>query len=114
MKKSPLLLALIAILLPACQSPLDQQIIEDQDLVRFDRAHFQGYGDFALTFETVYYVLSPDYNVYMDIQQAINLEIYRQFEERQIRFAYPTQTLYLNHGSRNTAPEQTAASIQPA
>ena len=31
MKKSPLLLALIAILLPACQSPLDQQIIEDQD-----------------------------------------------------------------------------------
>jgi len=31
MKKSPLILALTAILLPACQSPLDQQIIEDQD-----------------------------------------------------------------------------------
>lgn len=93
---------------------LIRKIIEDQEQVRFDRAHFQGYGDFALTFETVYYVLSPDYNVYMDIQQAINLEIYRQFEERQIRFAYPTHTLYLNHGSRDTAPEQTAASIQPA
>ena len=31
MKKSPLLLALTATLLTACQSPLDQQIIDDQD-----------------------------------------------------------------------------------
>lgn len=63
--------------------------------VRFDRAHFKGYGDFALQFETVYYVLSPDYNVYMDIQQAINLAIHKRFEEEAIVFAYPTQSLYL-------------------
>ena len=70
--------------------------IESQDDVRFDRAHFQKYGDFALLFEAVYYVLSPDYAVYMDIQQAINLKIFRQFEARGIEFAYPTQTLYVN------------------
>ncbi len=62
---------------------------------RFDRAHFAGFGDSALNFETVYYVQSPDYNVYMDIQQAINLDLVEQFEAREIEFAYPTQTLYL-------------------
>jgi len=46
-------------------------------------------------FETVYYVLKPDYNLYMDIQQAINLEICATFAAEDIEFAYPTQTLYV-------------------
>ncbi len=66
-----------------------------EDEVRFDRGHFQSYGDFALIFEIVYYVLGPDYNLYMDCQQAINLFIHRRFEEEGIEFAYPTQTLFL-------------------
>jgi small-conductance mechanosensitive channel len=61
----------------------------------FDRAHFFNYGDFSLNFEVVYYVLSSDYNKYMDIQQAINLAIYEEFEKRGIEFAYPTQTLFM-------------------
>ncbi len=40
-------------------------------------------------------VLSPDYNQYMDIQQAINLAIHEAFEAEGIEFAYPTQTLFL-------------------
>jgi small-conductance mechanosensitive channel len=40
-------------------------------------------------------VLSADYNRYMDIQQAINLRIFREFERLRIEFAYPTQKLYL-------------------
>ncbi|MBN2366163.1 MAG: mechanosensitive ion channel family protein [Calditrichaeota bacterium] len=71
-----------------------RQIIESQENVRFDRAHFKDYGDFSLNFEIVYWVKSPDYNVYMDIQQAINLEIFRQFKENEIEFAYPTQLIY--------------------
>ncbi len=72
-----------------------REAVETQDPVRFDRSHFQSYGDFSLVFETVYYVLKPDYNIYMDIQQAINLYIYAQFEQEDIEFAYPTQTLYV-------------------
>ncbi|MGH9339309.1 MAG: mechanosensitive ion channel family protein [Acidobacteriota bacterium] len=74
-----------------------KEIIEAQEQVRFDRAHFKQYGDSALIFEIVYYVLQPDYNVYMDTQQKINLEIYRRFEQQGIEFAYPTQTVYLTH-----------------
>jgi len=62
----------------------------------FDRAHFSSYGDFSLTFEVVYYVLSSDYNKYMDIQQEINFKIKEEFEKKAIEFAFPTQTLYVN------------------
>ncbi|MDA2918605.1 mechanosensitive ion channel family protein [Desulfobacterota bacterium AH_259_B03_O07] len=72
-----------------------KDVIEAQQNTRFDRAHFNQYGDFSLNYETVYYVLSPDYNLYMDINQAINLEIFRRFEEEGIEFAYPTQTLFV-------------------
>lgn len=76
--------------------------VDAQDKTRFDRSHFMKYGDFALQFETVYYVLSPDYNIYMDIQQSINLMIHEAFEREQISFAYPTQTLYMkNPGSES-------------
>ena len=60
------------------------------------RAHFQAYGTSSLDFEIVYYVLAPDYNLYMDIQQAINLRIHERFEQEGIAFAYPTQTVYVH------------------
>jgi small-conductance mechanosensitive channel len=74
-----------------------KEIIEGQPDVRFDRAHFKDYGDSSLNYEIVYYVKSPDYNRYMDIQQAINLEIYRRFGQEGIDFAYPTRTLFVEH-----------------
>jgi len=74
-----------------------RDIIESQDGTRFDRSHFKEFGDFSLNFETVYYVLVPDYNVYMDVQQAINLSIFERFAAEGIDFAYPTQKLYVRH-----------------
>lgn len=76
-------------------SRLIREAIEEQVGVRFDRAHFKGYGDFALQYEAVYYVLSPDYAIYMDKQQAINLALYKKFEGAGIPFAFPTQTLHV-------------------
>jgi len=73
-----------------------EHIIKNTKDTAFDRAHFFSYGDFSLIFEVVYFVLSPDYNKYMDIQQEINFAIKEQFEKRGIDFAYPTQTLYLH------------------
>lgn len=69
--------------------------IEAERNVRFERAHFQGYGDFALLFEAVYHVLSPDFALHMDIRERINLSIFERFGESGIQFAYPTQTLYV-------------------
>jgi len=73
-----------------------KEIIESVALTKFDRAHFQSYGDFNLVIEIVYYTMSSDYNKYMDIQQDINLKIKEAFEKEGIEFAYPTQTLFVN------------------
>ncbi len=62
---------------------------------RFDRAHFKSYGDSALQFEAVYFVLDPDYNQYMDIQQSINMALLQRLREWNVSFAYPTRTLYI-------------------
>ena len=75
--------------------PKVKEIVTAQQKTRFDRAHFKEYGDSSLNFEVVYFVQDPDYNLYMDIQQAINLAIFRYFEQDRIEFAYPTRTLYL-------------------
>jgi small-conductance mechanosensitive channel len=72
-----------------------RRIIEGLDDTRFDRANFKGFGDSALLFEVVYFVLVPDYNQYMDMQEAINLALVRAFAKDDIEFAYPTQTLYV-------------------
>ncbi len=72
-----------------------RDIVEAQEQARFDRCHFKGFGDSSLDFETVYYVLVPDYAAYMDTQQAINLEMYRRFAEEGIEFAFPTRTVHL-------------------
>ncbi|MGD2054861.1 MAG: mechanosensitive ion channel family protein [Gammaproteobacteria bacterium] len=69
--------------------------VNTQEKTRFDRSHFMKYGDYALQFETVYYVKSPDYNIYMDIQQSIYFAIHEAFEQEQIDFAYPTQKLFV-------------------
>ncbi len=76
-----------------------REAVESQSATRFDRAHFKRFGDSALEFEVVYYVLAADYNIFMDIQQAINLAILRRFAAERIAFAYPTQTLYLEKAS---------------
>jgi small-conductance mechanosensitive channel len=78
---------------------LIQEAVEAQTHVRFDRSHFATYGDSSLNFETVYYVESSDYAQHMDILQAVNLALFRRFEQEGIEFAYPTQTLFLEKTS---------------
>jgi len=97
-----------------------REAVKAQDKTRFDRSHFMKYGDYALQFETVYYVASPDYNAYMDRQQAIYFAIHEVFEQEDIEFAYPTQTLYVtqragadtrnqdSHASGKKSSEQSA------
>lgn len=73
---------------------LIKQIIESHPKVTFDRAHFFSLGSSALNFEVVYFVESPEYNVYMDTHQSINLKIFDAFEKKGIQFAYPTQMVF--------------------
>lgn len=73
--------------------PLVQHAIEAVENTRFDRAHLLMFDDYALKYEVVYYVLSADYNLYMDIQQAINFTLLEELRQRDIQFAMPVRAL---------------------
>lgn len=75
---------------------LIEEAINEVENVKIDRVHFKEFSDSALTFEFVYHVLSGDYNMFMDVQEEINLNIKKRFEKAKIEFAYPTRTLYIN------------------
>ncbi|MFW5992215.1 MAG: mechanosensitive ion channel family protein [Halanaerobiaceae bacterium] len=75
---------------------LVREIIDNKDMVDFDRCHFQSFGDSALIYEVVYYVNNREYSVYMDINHEILLEIKEVFKNEGIGFAYPTQSIYMH------------------
>ncbi len=77
-----------------------KSIVMAQERTIFDRAHFAAYGEFSLNFEVVYYVLSSDYNVYMDVQQQINFQIYEALEAIEVPFAYPARKLRFENSLR--------------
>jgi len=94
-----------------------EAIVKAQQPVKFDRSHVASFGESAIRIETIYFVTSPDYNLYMNIQQAIYLEVMRQFEAQQVKFAFPSRTLYveapagalaepLAEGPRDAPPER--------
>jgi small-conductance mechanosensitive channel len=85
-----------------------KSIIESIPFSKFDRSHFFSFGDFNLNVETVYFVTTPDYYKYMDIQQEINFRIKETFESMGIEFAFPTQVVHIaaqpsltNNGNQN-------------
>jgi small-conductance mechanosensitive channel len=61
--------------------------------LRFDRCHFKGFGNCSLDFEFVFWVLDPDYNIYMDYQQSLLMDIFRKFDQEQIKLAVPTRQI---------------------
>jgi small-conductance mechanosensitive channel len=72
-----------------------RRLVEANDQLRFDRAHFQGLGESSLDYEVVYIVKDPSYNLYMDAQQALNLQLMRELAALGVGFAFPTRTLHL-------------------
>lgn len=76
-------------------SSIIKEVIQSLEICEFERAVFEGFGDFSLNFLCSYYVNSPDFNAFMEINQKINLEIKEKFEQEGIQFAFPTQTVLL-------------------
>jgi len=74
---------------------LVRAIVEGRPDVRFERAHLKGFGAATLDFEASYRVLTPDFNTYMDRQQAIDLALLAALEERGIELGPGAGTMRL-------------------
>lgn len=72
---------------------LVRDIIGKQGDAKFDRAHFFAFEESRLLFEVVYIMQTSDYNRYMDVQQAINLELLAGLEALDVEFAFPVREL---------------------
>lgn len=68
-------------------------IVRSKSRVRFERCHFMKMNSSSHDLETVYWVLSDDYDLFMDIHQDILFDIKNTFEMEKIMLAYPTQTV---------------------
>ena len=75
---------------------ITKEIVDKIELAELERIHFKEYGDYSLNYEVVYCVNTSDYNIYMDIQQEINISLKKRFEKEGIKFAYPTQTVIVS------------------
>ncbi len=53
---------------------------------------FSGFGDFAMNISFIYYIKKAA--GIADTQSEINMQILKQFNENNLEFAFPTQTLY--------------------
>ncbi|WP_312302326.1 mechanosensitive ion channel family protein [Pulveribacter sp.] len=72
------------------------EIIRAVPQVRFDRAHLKGFGASSLDYEVVYIVEDPGFNVYMDIQQRINLQLLERLRALDVQLAVPVSRLQFN------------------
>ena len=82
-----------------------REAIEAQPKTRFDRAHFKKYGESALIFESAFYFSDPDYNRYMDAQQAINLAIYQGLQREGITLACQQPVVVNVHARERDGPD---------
>lgn len=71
------------------------EIINTEELAETDRITFTDFGDFSLNFSAIYYLDSPDYADYAQVQHRINIAVLEKFNNEGIEMAFPTQTVYV-------------------
>jgi MscS family membrane protein len=65
------------------------------DPERPPRVYFSDFNDWSLNIYMSYWVKPPDYWLYQQVNERVNLEIMKRFEAEKIEFAFPSQTLYV-------------------
>lgn len=71
-----------------------RESVENVPQTRLDRVELLTFGESGLSYEVVYYVLNPSFNLYTAIQQQINYGLIERFTENQIEFAFRSQMNY--------------------
>lgn len=59
------------------------------------RVYFSDFNDWSLNIYMSYWVKPPDYWLFQEVNERVNLEMMKRFEAEQIEFAFPSQTLYV-------------------
>ena len=76
-----------------------RSLIEEHKDIRFDRSHFSKISANSFDIETVYFVTTPNYGRYMDIQQQVYLGLLDALSRDGISLAQPLQTLRMERSA---------------
>lgn len=68
-------------------------IINSIEDAKCNRIHLKEIGDYAYNYEALYTVYTTDYVRYMEIRQAVNMGIIKEFAARNIVMPYPTSAV---------------------
>jgi small-conductance mechanosensitive channel len=93
---------------------LVRDAVTAQPETRFDRSHFSAITDQALAVETVYYVTSGDYALYMDVQQRINLALLEALAASDVQLAVPTRSVVVRGDPSERAAQPLGAEVAAA
>lgn len=76
-----------------------EEIYRPHPLTADLQVSFNRFDASALNIQVIHWWNSTDWNGYVKDFQKLNLELKRRFDEEQINFAFPTQTIYLKQDS---------------
>ena len=93
----------VVLTLGLAYSSTSKQLLLAKDLIKktleatpditLDRVHIDRFTDYSIILETVYFVETPDYNLFMDRKEHILLALKDAFAANQITLALPTQAI---------------------
>lgn len=86
--------------------PLIKEIVESQPHVKFSTCYFTTITETAFRVETVYMVLTPDFETYLKAQQGINLQILRRFKDIGATLVSPFPPVTIQRAAAQAAPAQ--------
>lgn len=74
-----------------------KEIANANKYVKGPETYFLSFGDFSLGIRFIYYIKHKVDNIEVDklqVQNDVNIEILRRFNEAGLNFAFPSQTVY--------------------
>lgn len=83
-----------------------RELVGKHEKLRFDRAHLKTVDQNWIEYEIVYTMLDANYDLYMDTQQAINLDAMQMFADLGISTAPRPQQMLLQEAPGVDTPEQ--------
>ena len=71
------------------------KIVDKEKMADYGRTHFYEFGALSLNYKLMFYMVTGEYDDYLDTRQSISLAMKEVFEKEGISMAFPTQTLFV-------------------
>jgi len=74
-----------------------QEIVENKENVRFDRANLTYFAESSINYDVVLYSQTRDYNTHLANIHSILTSVKERFDAENISIAFPTRTVYIHN-----------------